>query len=73
MRQAFNAREGIKPDQFKMPKRLLEPLTVGPGTGQRVDFETLRRCYFEAMGWDAKTGMPGGQVLADLGLDNIEI
>ncbi|MBW1789003.1 MAG: aldehyde ferredoxin oxidoreductase family protein [Deltaproteobacteria bacterium] len=69
LRQAFNAREGVRPDQFKMPKRLLEPLTVGPGTGQKVDFETLRKSYFETLGWDAKTGMPGKQALADLGLE----
>lgn len=71
LRQAFNAREGIKPDAFKLPKRLLPPLKVGPGKGQKVDFEALKKGYFEAMGWDLKTGRPNDSTLNQLGLDKL--
>jgi aldehyde:ferredoxin oxidoreductase len=71
LRQAFNAREGVKPDAFKLPKRLLTPLQVGPGAGQEIDFETLKKSYFQAMGWDIKTGKPTDQTMADLSLERI--
>ena len=35
------------------------------------DFDTARKSYFEAMGWDHKTGMPNDKTLADLGLDDL--
>ncbi len=72
LRQAFNASEGITPDKFKMPKRIAtEPLKVGPGAGKSLDFETGKKSYFEAMGWDIKTGKPSAKTLADLGLDKL--
>jgi aldehyde:ferredoxin oxidoreductase len=73
LRQAFNAREGIRPDQFNMPKRLLEPLTVGPGAGQKVDFPALKKGFFEAMGWDPKSGKPDPTTWKKLGLDELEL
>jgi aldehyde:ferredoxin oxidoreductase len=72
LRQAFNAREGIRPDQFKIPKRLMEPLSVGPGAGQKVDFETLKAGYFDAMGWDLKSGMPDPATWKKLGLGDLD-
>jgi aldehyde:ferredoxin oxidoreductase len=71
LRQAFNAREGLKPDTFKLPKRLMTPLKVGPAEGQEIDFESLKKGYFEAMGWDFGTGRPNNRTVADLGLDSL--
>jgi aldehyde:ferredoxin oxidoreductase len=70
MRQAFNVREGVKPGDFKFPKRFKTPLAVGPGEGQQVDFETLRDHYFVAMGWDPKTGRPSEQTIKSLGVED---
>jgi aldehyde:ferredoxin oxidoreductase len=71
LRQAFNAREGIKPEAFKLPERLMAPQAVGPAAGVKVDFDALRKGYFEAMGWSIDTGKPNRQTLVDLGLDTL--
>jgi aldehyde:ferredoxin oxidoreductase len=69
LRQAFNAREGITPDQVDLPKRIKEePLPVGANAPPRIDFQALKDGYFAAMGWDIKTGIPSQQTLIDLGL-----
>jgi aldehyde:ferredoxin oxidoreductase len=71
LRQAFNAREGIRPEAFKLPERLLIPQSAGAAPGENVDFEALKKGYFEAMGWDIVSGKPNRQTLADLGLDEL--
>jgi aldehyde:ferredoxin oxidoreductase len=69
LRQAFNAREGITPDQIDLPKRIKdEPLPVKAGAPPKIDFKALREGFYSAMGWDIKTGMPSKEILADLGL-----
>ena len=52
LRQAFNVREGLGPDDFRFPKRFEEPLSAGPAAGHDIPFEEMRRNYFRAMGWD---------------------
>jgi aldehyde:ferredoxin oxidoreductase len=69
LRQAFNAREGIGPQDFRYPKRFDEPVGAGPAAGQRPPLEEVRKVYFGAMGWDPETGLPRAETLADLGLD----
>jgi len=71
LRQAFNAREGLPPGEFKLPKRLTAPQSVGPAAGAEVDFDALKQGYFEAMGWDIESGKPHRQTLIDLGLDEL--
>jgi aldehyde:ferredoxin oxidoreductase len=72
MRQAFNAREGIK-TPWKHHDRMLgrPPKKVGPRAGATLDPEQLHKEYYEAMGWDVKTGKPGKQALIDLGLSDV--
>ncbi len=69
LRQAFNIREGLGPNDFKLPKRLEEPLGAGPAAGHDVPFGVMRKSYFQAMGWDPRTGRPTLRTLADLGID----
>jgi aldehyde:ferredoxin oxidoreductase len=71
LRQAFNAREGVVPESFRLPRRLLPPLAVGPAAGQAVDFEAMKRGYFQAMSWDMATGKPDSKALKALGLDDL--
>jgi aldehyde:ferredoxin oxidoreductase len=59
LRQAFNAREGLTPDQFELPKRISAP---------GIDYGALRNGYFAQMKWDVKTGKPSREVLEELGL-----
>ena len=69
LRQAFNAREGLTPDQFELPKRLREePLTTGPLANAKIDFDALKRGYFAEMGWNLATGKPENSTLSRLGL-----
>jgi len=71
LRQAFNAREGLSPEEFKLPQRVMLPQSVGPAAGTKIDYDSLRSGYFTAMGWDIKTGKPHRQTLIDLGLDEL--
>ncbi len=69
LRQAFNHREGITPAEFRLPRRLELPLSVGPAAGQEIPFELLRDEYFGAMGWDSKTGRALPATLAGLEIE----
>ena len=69
LRQAFNFREGIRPDDFRLPARFDAPLGAGPMAGHDVPFEEMRKDYYKAMGWDPETGQPTPETLADLGLE----
>jgi aldehyde:ferredoxin oxidoreductase len=60
LRQAFNAREGLTPDLFELPKRI--------ASTTKVDHAALRNGYFAEMKWDVKSGKPTQQALVDLGL-----
>jgi aldehyde:ferredoxin oxidoreductase len=72
LRQAFNAREGLTPEQIDLPKRIKEePIASGAAPLPKIDFQALREGYFAAMGWDAKTGVPFKKTLVDLGLAEI--
>lgn len=63
LRQAFNAREGLTPDQFELPKRI--------ASTAKVDYAALRNGYFRVMKWDVKSGKPSEQALSDLGLTDL--
>jgi aldehyde:ferredoxin oxidoreductase len=60
LRQAFNAREGLTPDKFELPKRITSTA--------KFDYTALRNGYFAEMKWDVQSGKPSGEALADLGL-----
>jgi len=68
LRQAFNLREGLHPADFRLPKRMSAPPTAGPFAGRVVDFDTMREKFYEAMGWDTKSGWPSESTLRELGL-----
>ena len=69
MRHVFNLREGLRPDDFKMPPRSVgvPPQEVGPNAGGTVDNEALGDNFFAALGWDVATGRPAREVLQQLG------
>ena len=71
LRQAFNAREGIVPEAFRLPKRFESALTVGPAAGRQIDFNALKKGYFESMGWDMVTGQPSRTTLEELALSQL--
>jgi aldehyde:ferredoxin oxidoreductase len=70
MERMINARYGFDRKDDKLPKRLLnEPAPDGVGEGQVVDLDKVLDSYYDAMGWDIKTGIPKPETLANLGLD----
>jgi aldehyde:ferredoxin oxidoreductase len=72
MRQAFNAREGVKTPWKQHPRMLgIPPKTVGPRAGAQLDEKEIHKEYYEAMGWDVNTGKPSKQALIDLGLADV--
>jgi aldehyde:ferredoxin oxidoreductase len=72
MRQAFNAREGVK-TPWKQHDRMLgkPPKKVGPRAGATLNPVELSTDYYQAMGWDPQTGKPSKQALLDLGLNDV--
>jgi aldehyde:ferredoxin oxidoreductase len=69
MRHAFNFREGLRPSDFKLPKRCIgePPQDKGPLSGVTIDHKTLIGNFFQAMEWDGGTGKPSRSALEKLG------
>ena len=73
LRQAINVREGLKPEDFKMPGRAVgkPPLKEGPLANVTVDVDTMVAEYYKAMDWDLRTGKPSKKKLLELGLEDV--
>jgi len=71
LRQLFNVREGINPSEIRLPQRVSQPATTGPFKDVPVDFDLLRKQYYEAAGWDPETGHPIESRLEELGLRDL--
>jgi aldehyde:ferredoxin oxidoreductase len=73
LRQCFSIREGIKPQEIRLPSRMLgsPPHQDGPLAGVTIDIESLRQGYFRAMGWDSNTGIPLENTLKELGIHGV--
>jgi aldehyde:ferredoxin oxidoreductase len=73
LRQYFNIREGIKPEEIHLPSRMqgIPPHQEGPVAGITIDIESLRQEYFRSMGWDSKTGVPLEDTLKDLNIRDV--
>ena len=69
MKHAFNLREGLKPQDFKLPARLVgkPPQEAGPLAGVTIDEDRLGDNFFAAMGWDRETGKPSKRMLELMG------
>ncbi|MFH1487836.1 MAG: aldehyde ferredoxin oxidoreductase C-terminal domain-containing protein, partial [Pseudomonadota bacterium] len=70
--KAFNMREGLTRADDTLPERILtEPLKAGASKGHYISREDLDRMldeYYEARGWDGKTGRPTREKLMELRL-----
>ncbi|MBC7232810.1 MAG: aldehyde ferredoxin oxidoreductase family protein [Chloroflexi bacterium] len=71
LRHAFNAREGITPEQVKLPARERgdPPLEAGPLAGITLDTGAMSTGYFSVMGIDPATGWPSPETVQILGLE----
>ena len=72
--KAFNSRQGLtrKDDQFSVPEKFTqEPVKDGPFKGCVVELDFMLDDYYDARGWDKKTGLQTRQKMAELGLEHI--
>jgi aldehyde:ferredoxin oxidoreductase len=73
LRQCFNLREGVRPSDVKLPKRMAgdPPQEEGPVAGVTLDMDSLAREYRQAMGWDPDSSRPDDATLNKLGLTDL--
>lgn len=70
-RQMFNVKHGINPSEVYVHPRILGGFTEGPLAYKEVPLEGMRAMQWDYMGWDAKTGVPKAETIAELKLDKI--
>jgi aldehyde:ferredoxin oxidoreductase len=71
IKRAINNRLGLNASNDKLPKALLEPYKEGGSEGFIPDLEGMLFAYYEARGWDEKTGKPSKAKLMELGLEDV--
>jgi len=70
LRQAFNAREGMKPSDFILPNRIkgIPPLPAGASAGITINLDSMVKEFYQAMDWSLEDGKPSQERLESLGL-----
>ncbi len=72
MTRAFNVREGFTKADDVFPKRIHQELPSGPLAGRGYGEEKLSNAvsmYYDMMGWDRETGVPGRGKLQELDIE----
>ena len=57
-----------------MPKRFFKPFDNGANAGKALDaekMEEMKNIYYRTRGWDPETGLPTGEKLSELELEDI--
>jgi len=71
MKRLFNLKMGVKPEDDKLPKILLNPLREGGSAEKTPNFEQLKKAYYEFRTFNMDTGYPSNEKLKELGLDKL--
>ncbi|MHA1196088.1 MAG: aldehyde ferredoxin oxidoreductase C-terminal domain-containing protein, partial [Promethearchaeota archaeon] len=71
MKRLFNLKMGVKPEDDRLPKILLNPVNEGGSAGKTPNFEQLKKAYYEFRTCDMETGYPSKEKLKQLGLDKL--
>jgi len=69
MQRCFNVREGLGPDDDRLPQRVYEPIASGPNEGvcmHRNAVEEAKKTYYRIRDWDPETGLPSVTKLEEL-------
>lgn len=73
LQRMFNVREGFRRGDDMIPKRVMQKPAFGLYVDEErcaiKDFDGMLDEYYEARGWDIKTGVPSQKKLQDLGVD----
>jgi aldehyde:ferredoxin oxidoreductase len=72
LRQLFNIREGIKPQDFIMHERLSgrPPLKGGPLKEKTIPIEEMVRLHWKHFGWNSENGAPTDDTVRRYNLDH---
>lgn len=68
LKRVINNRLGLRRENDRLPKSLLNTLQDGGAEGYEIDFQPMLRAYYEARDWDWETGFPSTDKLKELGL-----
>lgn len=75
LEMAYNVREGLRRERFKVPERFLkDPIPSGPQKGRVIDeqaMEKLLDSYFKRRQFDPKTALPTRKGLEVVGLEDV--
>jgi len=71
LKRAINNRLGLTRANDKLPKALLTPFPDGGSMGFVPDIEGMLTAYYDARGWDKKSGKPKREKLIELGMEEI--
>jgi aldehyde:ferredoxin oxidoreductase len=73
LKQLFNVKQGIEPLSISPSRRALglPPLVRGGNRGNSLDLDTMRRFYWQAIGWDPGSGIPLLETVGQLGLEKL--
>lgn len=68
--RAFNARDGLRPEDDTLPRRILaESVPSGPSAGRALHFlNYLKEDFYRLCGWDLHTGAPSREKMEEAGL-----
>jgi len=69
LKRVINNRLGLRRENDKLPKRLLEPLPDGGAAGYKIPLKEMLEAYYAAREWDSQTGYPTPAKLQELGLE----
>ena len=62
---------GLTRENDKLPRAMLQPFPDGGSAGYVPDFQNMLNAYYEARGWDPKTGKPSREKLVVLDMEDI--
>ncbi len=72
LKRLINLRLGLRREQEKLPKVLLQAYAEGGAAGYTIPFDEMLQAYYQARGWDLQSGAPLPETLRRLGLDPLE-
>ncbi len=72
LKRLINLRLGLRREQEKLPKALLEAYAEGGAAGYVIPFDEMLQAYYQARGWDLQSGAPLPETLQRLRLDQLE-
>ncbi|MEA2069773.1 MAG: aldehyde ferredoxin oxidoreductase family protein [Asgard group archaeon] len=69
LKRIINKNMGLTREDYKLPKRITEPLTEGNAKGKTPDLEEQLKGYFDYRKWDPTTAEPLSGTIKKLGLE----